>query len=81
MDKETALKVLDEVKTKFAGYQEAFRSYPVLFDGTHEDLSEDAWVISWEEGPYEWAYTAWPTAVQGAFVEPVNSFTLGVFPE
>lgn len=79
MNKETAEKVIAEVQAKFNS--DGLYSDPYLFDGSHEDLSDDAWVVSWEEGPYEWAYTAWPTAVPGAFVEPINSFTLGVFPE
>lgn len=79
MNKETAEKVLAEVQKKYN--PNGFYSDPFLFDGSHEELSEGSWVISWEEGPYEWAYTSWPTDVKGVFVEPVNSFTLGVFPE
>lgn len=81
MEKSLALKVVAEVETKFARFIEAGWPKPYLFDGTHEELDEDSWVISWEEGPDDWAMNAWPSEVPGVFVEPINSFTLAVHPE
>jgi hypothetical protein len=40
------------------------------------------WAIVWEEGPYEWAYDASENTrdLPGVFTEPVNTFTLGLYP-
>lgn len=80
MKKELAEQVLEEVRAKYSWYTD-IPGYngPTLYNGTHEELSEDAWVISWDEGPDGWATESWPTKVPGAFVEPVYSWCLAVF--
>ena len=78
MKKETALKVLAEVREKYFQYIELGWSKPNLRDHTHEELSEGSWSIDWEDGPSEWCY-GYRTQVPGVFVEPIMSFVLGVF--
>lgn len=80
MNKATAEKVVAEVEESFASYIAAGYPKPFLFEGSHEDLPDDAWVISWEEGPHEWAYRFGPTNVLGVFAEPVYSWCLGLYP-
>lgn len=105
--KAKAQRVLEAVKTRYPEY--ASITQPLLFPGSHEGMSDDSWVISWEEGPYEWAYnftsggvdeevfelaqaaglngprarelaaTEAAPAIEGVFLEPVNTFTLGVY--
>jgi hypothetical protein len=85
---------------------------PQIFPPSHENLSDGAWVISWEEGPYDWAIDPfgevmdWETFyalfdggeapevasraakmaaipqphAANVFIEPINSFTLGLYP-
>lgn len=79
MNKAKAEKVVAGVEKQFKLYIEAGYPKPFLFDGSHEDLREGSWVISWEDGPDEWAYRMEPTKVPGAFLDAVNSFTAGVF--
>lgn len=47
-----ANKVLEAVKTKFRVYIDAGYSEPKLM----QDWDGYAWVIMWEEGPFEWTY-------------------------
>lgn len=80
MDKVTAEKVVAEVEDRFSVYIDAGYPKPFLFEGSHEDLPDDAWVVSWEEGPDEWAYQFGLSEVPDVFTEPVYSWCLGVYP-
>lgn len=76
MNKATATKVLEEIKGQYPEWD--FTDGPNLRDSNHEELSDGSWSIDWEMGPENWAYR-FRTAVPGVFVEPIFSFTLGVF--
>jgi hypothetical protein len=112
--RKAAEKVLQNVRDRYPDPHPEYASpddQPKILPGSHEALqTEDAWVISWESGPFEWAlrYTmggfddemyhlavdeigqerarAMATEdaaprVDGVFVEPINSFSLGVYPD
>jgi hypothetical protein len=77
MKKETALKVLEEVRA-YVGDSDPNHG-PQLMDHNHEELSEGSWSICYEGGgPEDWAYY-FATKYPEVFVEPINSVILGVF--
>lgn len=91
--------IRDAITARFSAYSD---SKPVVTSGDHENLHA---IISWEEGPYEWALYAFDeyfdeeiaslAADFGAevkpspaikqphadkiLVEPINSFTVGLY--
>jgi hypothetical protein len=57
----------------------------VIRPGSHEGLSDRAVVIQCEGGNPEWVFVASEQYAQvggftGMFIEPVNHFTLGIYP-
>lgn len=76
MNKATATKVLEEIKGQYPS--EDFVYGPNLRDEFHEELPEGSWSIDWEDGPEEWAYR-FRTTIPGVYVEPIFSFTIGVY--
>ena len=77
MKKETALKVLEEVRAYVGDSDPEYG--PKLMDHNHEELSEGSWSICYEGGggPEDWAYF-FESKVPGVFVEPINTCILGV---
>jgi hypothetical protein len=76
--------VLAAVRAKFAAYLGDGATGPVLYPGSHESLhTPGAFVVSWEEGPFQWTYD--PQGYTGipddVFIEPVNHWCLGVYPD
>lgn len=56
-------------------------SAPVLVEDYGSFYSTTRWAIVWEEGPYEWALTVGQENVpDGVFAEPIESFSLGLYP-
>lgn len=69
-------------------FQGKFQETPEFFlaDHNHEELSEGSWSIAWEgwwgQNPWTYEVTMYgPVAdlPEGVFLEPINSWCLGVF--
>ena len=87
---EQAGRVLEAVKALFPGQESAF----TLYDADHEDMRPGCWSIA-AEGVYEPIADCWPMVVSnaayearntpghplsGVFLEPMTSWSLGVYP-
>lgn len=55
-------------------------SSPKLRDHTHEGLRPGSWSIDWQDGPEGWALKPIPSLDQDVFLEPVNAYTVGIYP-
>lgn len=56
-------------------------SAPILVEDYGSWTTTTRWAIVWEEGPYEWVDLVKRDSVpDGVFVEPVESFSLGLYP-
>ena len=71
--------ILRDIRRTY-GAPEGADGGPVLRDAEHEEQSPGSWSIGWEEGPYEWALN-YSQRAAGRFLllEPINSFTLGIY--
>lgn len=78
MNKRTALKVLVEVKTKFAA-EISDGCVPMLYAADHEELSPGSWSIAWEGSGRDFWPGSFETSVPGVFVEPINVCTIGLY--
>lgn len=64
----------------------AWPSAPVLVENYGSWSTTSRWAIVWEEGPFEWALRpGWDQDVRdaipdGVFAEPIESFSLGLYP-
>ena len=57
---------------------------PFLHPAEHEEMRPGCWSISWEGAPEDWALQAgWKLRghVPGVFLEPMTSWSLGLYPD
>lgn len=80
MNKNKAMKVLVEVKEKFAA-EIGPGAVPMLFPAEHEGLSRGSWSIAWEGSGIDFWPGSFETSVPGVFVEPINVCTIGLYDE
>jgi hypothetical protein len=85
MERAKAELVVDALTKHF---QEKFHETPDFFlaDHNHEELSEGSWSIAWEgwSGQNPWTYEVTlygpvSNVPEDVFLEPINSWCLGVF--
>lgn len=85
MERAKAELVVDALTKHF---QEKFHETPEFFlaDHNHEELSEGSWSIAWEgwmgQNPWTYEVTLYgpvPNVPKDVFLEPINSWCLGVF--
>jgi hypothetical protein len=85
MERAKAELVVDALTKHF---QEKFHETPEFFlaDHNHEELSEGSWSIAWEgwmgQNPWTYEVTLYgpvPNVPEDVFLEPINSWCLGVF--
>lgn len=78
---EQAEQVLQAVKDKWPMYVVPFSDGPTLYPHDHEEMPKGCWSIAWEGGPEDWSWrTSMEITVPGVFLEPMNSWCLGLFP-
>lgn len=76
--KAKAEKVRQAVINKFHAAEEASEIF--LQEPGDNYGGTDHWMLIWEGGPFEWALEV-GQIVPGTFLEPYNSFALGIYPE
>jgi hypothetical protein len=71
--------VRNSVHAEFNGTEE---SHPVVVESEHWEGTPGYFGVMWEEGPDEWVYDHEAIKVpEEYFVEPVDHYTLGVYPK